>query len=309
MLSWFVPCGSLNPSTFSTPQPKKITMIPANFEYHRAGSVDEALSLLATHDGNAKVLSGGHSLIPALKLRLNQPAALVDIARIAALRYIRQDGQHIAIGAASTHKDIATSALLAQHLSMMPQAAGMIGDPQVRNVGTIGGSIAHADPAADWPGVLLAADAEIVLQSASGKRSLAAQDFFLGFFTTALAEGELVTEIRIPIPAAGTKSTYQKFSQPASRFAIVGCAAVVQVSNGTCSHVRVAFNGVSDSCFRDGNVEKALEGKAATAENIAAAAAQAAQGVSILSDHYAAEDYRTHLAQVFAKRALSAVAG
>lgn len=284
-------------------------MIPANFEYHRAGSVDEALSLLAQPDVYTKILSGGHSLIPALKLRLSQPGALVDIARIAELRYIRQDGNSIAIGSTSTHKDIANSALLAQHIAMLPEAAGLIGDPQVRNVGTIGGSIAHADPAADWPGVLLAADAEIVLRSKAGSRTLAAQDFFLGFYSTALEEGEIVTEIRVPIPAAGTKSTYQKFMQPASRFAIVGCAAVVQVSDGTCSNVRVAFNGVADACFRDGNVEKALEGKAATAENIAAAAAQAAQGVSILSDHYAAEDYRKHLAEVYAKRALTVVAG
>ncbi len=284
-------------------------MIPANFEYYRAGSVDEALSLLAQPDVYAKILSGGHSLIPALKLRLNQPGALIDIARIAELRYIRQEGNSIAIGSTSTHKDIATSALLAHHIAMLPQAAGLIGDPQVRNVGTIGGSIAHADPAADWPGVLLAADAEIVLRSQAGSRTLAAQDFFLGFYTTALQEGEIVTEIRVPIPAAGTKSTYQKFMQPASRFAIVGCAAVVQVSDGICNKVRVAFNGVADACFRDVNVENALVGKAATAENIAAAAAQAAQGVSILSDHYAEGDYRKHLAEVYAKRALTAVAG
>lgn len=284
-------------------------MIPANFEYYRAGSVDEALSLLAQPDVYAKILSGGHSLIPALKLRLNQPGALIDIARIPELRYIRQEGNSIAIGSTSTHKDIATSALLAHHIAMLPQAAGLIGDPQVRNVGTIGGSIAHADPAADWPGVLLAADAEIVLRSQAGSRTLAAQDFFLGFYTTALQEGEIVTEIRVPIPAAGTKSTYQKFMQPASRFAIVGCAAVVQVSDGICNKVRVAFNGVADACFRDVNVENALVGKAATAENIAAAAAQAAQGVSILSDHYAEGDYRKHLAEVYAKRALTAVAG
>lgn len=284
-------------------------MISTDFSYHRAASVDDALNLLAQHDGNAKVLSGGHSLIPALKLRLNQPEALVDITRIAELRYIRQDGGHIAIGAASTHKDIANSSLLAQHLSMMPQAAALIGDPQVRNVGTIGGSIAHADPAADWPGVLLAADAEIVVKSKSGSRSIAAADFFLGFFTTALEDGEIITEIRVPIPAAGTLSTYQKFMQPASRFAIVGCAAVAQVSGGNFSKVRVAFNGVADGCFRDKNVEQALEGQAASADNIAAAAAQAAQGVSILSDHYAAEDYRQHLAQVYAKRALNALIG
>jgi carbon-monoxide dehydrogenase medium subunit len=281
-------------------------MIPANFEYHRVGTLDEALRLLAQYNGEAKVLAGGHSLVPALKLRLNQPKALIDIARIADLRYIRQDGQHLAIGAASTHKDIANAALLTQHLRMLPEAAALIGDPQVRNVGTIGGSIAHADPAADWPGVLLAADATIVVRGSGGTRSLAAQDFFLGFYTTALQEGEIISEIRVPIPPAGTQSSYQKFMQPASRFAIVGCAAVLRVNNGTVEHVRVAFNGVADACFRDKNVEAALQGKAATAENIAAAAAQAAQGVSLLSDHYAAEDYRQHLAQVYAKRALSA---
>jgi carbon-monoxide dehydrogenase medium subunit len=281
-------------------------MIPANFEYHRAGNLDEALRLLAQYNGEAKVLSGGHSLVPALKLRLNQPKALIDIARIAELRYIRQDGQDIAIGAASTHKDIANSTLLAQHLSMIPAAAELIGDPHVRNVGTIGGSIAHADPAADWPGVLLAADAKIVVRGSGGTRSLAAQDFFLGFYTTALQEGEIISEIRVPIPPAGTKSSYQKFMQPASRFAIVGCAVVLRISNGTIEHVRVAFNGVADACFRDKNVEAALQGKAANTDNILAAAAQAAQGVSLLSDHYAAADYRQHLAQVYAKRALNA---
>ncbi len=266
-------------------------MIPADFSYTRAHSVADALRLLGEHGGDAKILSGGHSLVPAMKLRLNQPGVLIDVARISELRYIRPDGGHIAIGAASTHADIAASELLASHVALFPQAAKLIGDVQVRNRGTIGGSIAHADP----------------VQSTSGRRSIPAADFFTGFYSTALEEGELITEIRVPIPAAGTHSSYQKFMQPASRFAIVGCAAVVTQSGGVCSHVRVAFTGVSDGPFRDANVENALSGKAASADNVAAAAAQAAQGVNLLSDHFASEKYRLHLAQVFAKRALSDV--
>jgi carbon-monoxide dehydrogenase medium subunit len=282
-------------------------MIPADFSYTRAHSVADALRLLGEHGGDAKILSGGHSLVPAMKLRLNQPGALIDVARIPELRYIRQDGNHIAIGAASTHADIAGSDLLAKHVAMFPQAAKLIGDVQVRNRGTIGGSIAHADPAADWPAILLAADAVVVVHSAGGSRSIPAADFFTGFYSTALEEGELITEIRVPVPVAGTHSSYQKFMQPASRFAIVGCAAVVAQNGGVCSHVRVAFTGVSDGPFRDTQVENALSGKAANADNVAAAAAQAAQGVNLLSDHFASEKYRLHLAQVFAKRALSDV--
>ena len=280
-------------------------MIPNTFNYHKAGSVDEAISALNSSE-DAKLLAGGHSLIPAMKLRLNQPATLVDIAKIPELSFIRQEGEEIVIGAATNHAAVADSDLIKQHISMLAEGADLIGDIQVRNMGTIGGSIAHADPAADWPGLLIASRANIVLRSADGSRIVNANDFFTGFFTTALEENEIITEIRVPIPPTGTASSYQKFMQPASRYAIVGCAAMITHSDGICQHVSVAFNGVGEYAFRDTNVEIALTGKAATAENIIAAANQAAQGVDLMSDHFASENYRLHLAKVFAKKALTA---
>ncbi|MEM7655712.1 MAG: xanthine dehydrogenase family protein subunit M [Bacteroidota bacterium] len=281
-------------------------MIPSTFSYHKAGSVSEALSLLAAHGDDAKILAGGHSLIPAMKLRLNNPEHLIDISFLKDLKSIRQEGNEIVVGALCTHGQLASDGLIAQHFAMMSQSAKLIGDVQVRNFGTLGGSIAHADPAADWPASLLTAEASVVIQGANGSRTLAARDFFQGFYETALGEQELITEIRLPIPAAGTTSAYAKFMQPASRFAIVGCAVMITQSGGTCTDVRVGFTGVSDMPFRDAGVENALKGQAPTAENIAAAAAHAAKGMDILSDHFASETYRQHLAAVYAKRAMMA---
>lgn len=283
-------------------------MIPSNFNYHKAQSVDDAIAQLGEYGSDGKILAGGHSLIPAMKLRLSNPGTVIDIARLSELRFIREEGGTIVIGAASTHNDIATSALIQSKLSMMSSGAGRIGDIQVRNMGTIGGSIAHADPAADWPALLLAANASIVMKSASGERKVDASDFFTGFYTTALEANEIITEIRIS-PADGTNSVYEKFYQPASRFAIVGCAVAASLSYGNVESISVAFTGVSDCAFRDTNVENALKGKALNAENIAAAAELAAQGVDFLSDHFASEEYRKHLAKVYAKRALTALMG
>lgn len=279
-------------------------MIPSEFQYIRANSIEEAISLLK--DGDAKLLAGGHSLIPAMKLRLNSPAKLIDISRIAEMKGIKQEDGELVIGAMTTHYEIMTNELVNKHLPILAQAAELIGDVQVRNKGTLGGSLAHADPAADWPASMLATDAVIVLAGAKGKRAVKAVDFFTGFFMTALEEGEIVTQIRIPMPSANTKSAYLKFMQPASRFAIVGCA-VVMTGNGTVDDIKVAFTGVSETAFRDTAVENALKGKKADAENIKNAADQAAEGVSILSDHFASEEYRKHLAKVYAKRALSEV--
>lgn len=270
-------------------------MIPHSFDYKRASSVEEAIEILQS-GGYAKVLGGGHSLVPALKLRLNAPDTLVDITRIASLKGIAIEDGTLVIGAATTHHEIATSPEVQQTLSFLAEGAGAIGDVQVRNKGTIGGSIAHADPSADWPALLLAADAQIVIQGVDGSRTVSAQDFFTGFFSTVLDEFDIITQIRIPIPPAGTKSTYQKFVQPASRFAIVGCAAVKEPSGTT----RVAFAGVSDFAFRDETVESASSAGASAEE----AASKAAEGVSIMADHYASEDYRKHLAKVYARRAL-----
>ena len=284
-------------------------MIPAKFDYHKANTVDEALSMLKEHGMDAKLLAGGHSLLPAMKLRLNMPGVLIDIARIPELRFIKEEGDEIVIGAASTHHDIARSELLHDHIPMMNEAAELIGDVQVRNMGTLGGSIAHADPAADWPALLLAAEAKIVVKGPDGGRTIDASDFFTGFYMTALEPEEIITEIRLPAPPPNTGTSYQKFMQPASRFAIVGCAAMDTKKGGECDRVRVAFAGVSDTPFRDTAVEAALQGQKPKEENISAAAEKAAADVDIMSDHFASEEYRKHLARVYAKRALMAAAG
>jgi len=280
-------------------------MIPQKFEYKRASTVNEAIHLLSSTE-DAKVLSGGHSLIPALKLRLNDPAMLVDISALSELNYIREENDHICLGANTTHGDIEHSDLIKHKYPALSATAAKIGDPQVRNKGTIGGSIAHADPSADWPAVLLAHDAQIVCESANGTRSLSASDFFLGFYMTALDDGEIIREILIPDD--GRRSVYLKFEQPASRFALVGCALSAQILNGTASQVRVAFSGVADGPFRDHAAEKALEGQELNASSADAATANAIEGVSVMSDHFASEDYRTHLAKVFLKRAVLALA-
>ncbi|HHM21284.1 MAG TPA: xanthine dehydrogenase family protein subunit M [Bacteroidetes bacterium] len=282
-------------------------MIPSKLTYHRPGNVNEAIEMLQNYGDDCKILAGGHSLIPVLKLRLNDPEHLVDISGLEELKGIKDNEKSITIGAGTTHAEIADSDLLRQHAPMMPAAAATIGDRQVRNFGTIGGSIAHADPAADWPAVLLAADANVVIKNANGTREVDIDQFFQGLFMTALKEGEIIVAIRIPKTAFNRRSTYVKFHQPASRFAIVGCAAAVATDGDTVTGARVAFNGVSSKPFRDTGIEKALKGNALNADTIAAATANAADGVSIMSDHFASEAYRKHLAGVYARRALSSL--
>ena len=277
------------------------------FNYHRAASVDEALALLEQHD-DAALLAGGHSLIPALKLRLAAPGTLVDIGHLEELNYIRQQGGGVAIGAATTHHDVATSSVVAGQAPLLAQAAAVIGDPQVRNMGTIGGSLAHADPAADYPAAVLASGAHIVVRGAGGERVIEAGSFFLDLFLTSLQPGEIITEVRIPAQPAGAGACYVKFPHPASRFAVVGCAAVVAGSGGVCTEARVAFTGVANAAFRDAGVEAALAGKPLDGAAIDAAASMAAHGVEVLSDSFAGADYRRHLATVFAGRALRSAA-
>jgi carbon-monoxide dehydrogenase medium subunit len=277
-------------------------MIPVAFDYQKAKTVDEAIAALA--GGEGKILAGGHSLIPALKLRLNRPAKLIDIAGITALKGIREEDGEIVIGAATTHAEIGSNKLLKSRLPFFGQAASQIGDLQVRNFGTIGGSLAHADPAADWPAPVLASDAAIELQGPAGKRRLKATEFFTGFFSTALKDGEIITTIRVPIPNEGAKTTYQKFSQPASRFAVVGCAAI-RFPDGK---INIAFTGVGEYAFRDAGAEKALSGQAISDETIKNAQMAALQNITGLSDHFASEEYRRHLARVYLKKALQALA-
>ncbi len=276
-------------------------MIPVAFEFQKARTIDEAVAAISGSDG--KLLAGGHSLIPALKLRLSHPIKLVDISGIPHLKGIQEKNGEIIIGAGCTHAEISTNQLIKDKLTFMARGASLIGDPQVRNYGTIGGSLAHADPAADWPAMVLAADADIEVQGPTGKRKIHSKDFFTGLFSIALHEHELITAIHIPVPPPGTKSSYQKFIQPASRFAIVGCA-VMRFPDGKTN---IAFTGVSDHAFRDQPAEQFVSGKELTKSSIHAAAEAALVGVRIASDHYASSVYRNHLAKAYLKKALQEV--
>lgn len=273
-------------------------MIPAQFEYEKVTTVDEAIAALSNDD--TKILAGGHSLIPALKLRLSRPGKLVDIGGITALKDIKEEDGEIVIGAAATHADIMYHSLIRTHLPFFTEGASTIGDIQVRNYGTIGGSIAHADPSADWPALVLAADATIEVQGSNGRRAIKATEFFTGLFSTALEPGEIITAVRIPMPADGTKGTYQKFPQPASRYALVGCA-VVRFADGKTN---IAFTGVAENAFRDTGAEQSISGKPLNEENITAALNAALQNAEVLGDHYASVPYRRHLAKVYLKKAL-----
>jgi len=276
-------------------------MIPTSFEYKKASSIDEALSMLGE---NAQILGGGHSLIPALKLRLNAPETLVDISKIEAIQGISDNEKSITIGGGATHASIASDSALAEHAPMFAQAANEIGDIQVRNAGTLGGSIAHADPSADWPAVLLAADANVVIKSASGSREVDIDQFFKGFYETALEEGEIITAIRVPKSGGNVRSAYAKFKQPASRFALVGAAVALEMDGNTITAARIGVTGVSDYAYRAVTAEKALTGQALTAENIDSLVGDVTEGNDVMSDHYASEKYRAHLASVYVKRAL-----
>ena len=284
-------------------------MIPSSLEYHKASDIGNAIQLLEKYGAEAKLLAGGHSLIPAMKLKLNQPGHLIDISKIDALNSISFSDNSIQVGSACTHDQLANGKEFEGRLSMFRDAANGIGDIQVRNMGTIGGSLAHADPAADWPAVVLASNAFITCQGVNGIREISATDFFTGFFTTALFDDEMIITINIPKPDVLTNSAYVKFEQPASRFAIVGCAVSLETSEGICQNIRIAYTGVSDAAFRDYAAEKVLTGNSLTKEIIAAACAAAAENVPIQSDHFASDTYRKHLAKVYLKRALKKAMG
>lgn len=284
-------------------------MIPANFDYITAKSLDEALSLLAKHKDDAKILAGGHSLLPAMKLRLMQPKVLIDIGKIKDLSYIKEEGGQIRIGAMTTHFQIETSALLQRSCPLLPETATHLGDMQVRNKGTIGGSVAHADPAADWPAAVIALGAEIVAVGPKGERSIKADAFFVDMLTTALQPGELVKEIRFTPPAGKFGQAYMKVRHPASGFAVVGIAVTLTSDGSKCSACGVGVTGVSPKPYRAAGVETGLKGKPLDANTFAAAAAHAADGVDTNSDLYATGDYRKHLAEIYTRRALETAAG
>ena len=280
-------------------------MIPAAFEYERATSVDDAIAKLRAAGGAGKLIAGGHSLVPLMKLRLSQPAVLIDIAHIPDFAGVREtDGGRIAIGAGTTHHDVATSPLLCGRCPAMAETAAVIGDPQVRNRGTIGGSLAHADPAADYPAAMLALDASLRIVGPNGARVVQADDFFQGMFTVDLAPDEILTHV--PFDPMRT-AAYAKLHQRASRFAIVGVAAALEVQDGVIASARVAVTGAAGLPSRLTDVERALAGQPATRGTIAAASADAGAGLADLNeDIHASAEYRRAMVEVFAQRALTA---
>lgn len=274
-------------------------MQPANFNYHRASSINEAESL-CKDNADASFLAGGHSLIPAMKLRLAEPGALVDISGIDDLKGISRDGDTIRIGALTTHAEVESSDVVKEACAALAEAAGVIGDPQVRNRGTIGGNVAHADPASDYPGILMALGATVVTSS----RSIAVHDFFTGLFETALNEGEVIKEIQVPALGDGSGAAYAKFFNPASRYAVVGVGAVVSIDNGSCSSCTIGVTGAASHAFRASTAEDLLTGSDLGEDAITTAAAKVAEDKEMLSDLSASANYRIHLCSVMAKRAI-----
>jgi aerobic carbon-monoxide dehydrogenase medium subunit len=287
-------------------------MIPAQFEYQVPDTLQEAVSLLAQDPDGSKVLAGGHSLIPAMKLRLAQPQRLIDIARIRDLSYIREEGDQILIGATTTHYQLESSELLRTICPLLPECAGSIGDVQVRNKGTIGGSLAHSDPAGDWPAAAVALGADVVLVGPSGERTMKAEEFFVDLLTTALQPGEILREIRVPKPQGRFGQAYQKVAHPASGFAVVGVAVNLTLgADGKCESASLGITGVASKAYRPRAVENELTGKQLDDATILAAARHACDGIDANSDLYASAEYRCHLASVHTargiKRALSSI--
>jgi aerobic carbon-monoxide dehydrogenase medium subunit len=281
-------------------------MIPAAFDYHAPTSVEEALQLLAS-SGDVKVLAGGQSLIPVLKLRLAAPEVIVDLGRIDSLRGIREEGDTLVIGAMTPHDDVARSSVVAEHALLLSKAVQTVADPQVRHRGTFGGALAHADPAGDLLAPALALDASFVIAGPSGSRTVPAADFFRGLFTTAIGEGEILTEVRVP-KHTGWGAHYEKFSRVAQQWAIVGVAVTARVDGGAISEVRVALTNMGSVPIRATATEQALVGVAVNASAIAAAVADIADGTQPPSDLNGDGDYRRHLASVLARRAVLAAA-
>ncbi len=285
-------------------------MIPTNFEYYAPESLPAALALLEQYGEDCKILSGGHSLIPVLKLRLASPAAIIDIGRISSLDYIKVDGDVLRIGALSTHGAIAHSELVNNGCPLLAETAKQIGDQQVRNRGTIGGSLTHADPAADWPAAILALNARIHLLGRHGQRIVEAGDFFVDLLTSAVQTGEILTEVSLPIPSPQSKSCYLKVAQAASGFAIVGVAVQGEIRDGLWRDLRIGITGLAPKPFRAANTEALLAGKAADEATIQAAAQSAdAEATDALEDIFASGEYRRHLARVYTRRALQRLAG
>ncbi|CAN5775690.1 xanthine dehydrogenase family protein subunit M [soil metagenome] len=278
-------------------------MYPEQFAYHRPDSVSEAISLLNANP-DAKILAGGHSLLPAMKLRLAAPSALIDIGRIGELKGISVNGG-ATIGAGATYRELIDAAELAVSFPMLVDAANVVGDPAVRSCGTLGGSLAHVDPAADLTAVALALDASVTVVGSGGQRTVPVSELFVGLLTTSLATDEIITSISLPSDFAGAKQAYMKHAHPASGYAVVGVAVALKMDGDSCSSARVAVTGSPEYAMRSAAAEAELQGKSVNADSIAAAAAQVTSDLGELNgDVYASADYRAHLTRVLTRRAL-----
>ena len=282
-------------------------MIPLAFDYEVAESVDNAIDLLGQHGDEAKLLAGGHSLLPIMKLRLAAPAVLVDLGRVEELRYVRDEGDHIAIGAMTRHTDVEHDPLLREQCGLLAYTASLVGDPQVRHRGTIGGSISHGDAASDLPSALLALEGTFVIKGSGGERTVAAGDFFEDYLQTDLAPDEVLTEIRVPKLGSNSGWSYKKFNRRAQDWAVVGVAAVVERSNGSIGSARIGLTNMGSTPLRASAAESALSG--ADSSSVAEAASRAAEGTSPASDIAASAEYRRHLARVLTRRAVEEALG
>ncbi len=283
-------------------------MIPASFEYHAPTTIEEVLRLLRDSGDDVKVLAGGQSLLPVLKLRLAAPEVVIDLGRVQGLAGIREDGGVLVIGAMTPHCDVAASSLVAQHAALLAKASQIVADPQVRHRGTFGGALVHADPAGDLPAPALALEAEFVIVGTGGSRTVTAADFFVDLFTTAVAEDEILTEVRVP-KHTGWGAHYEKFTRVAQQWSIVAAAATVRSEGGTIAEARVALTNMGLVPIRAHAVEEALVGQPAQESAVAAAVAGVADGTSPPTDANGDSDYRRHLASVLARRAVLAAAG
>jgi len=277
-------------------------MIAYNFDYKVASSMEEAFSMLAEAGDNGSFISGGHSLVPAMKLRLAEPGTLIDISKVPGMSDINQDGDTISIGGLVTHAEVATSDVVINACPGLAECASVIGDPQVRNKGTIGGNVAHADPGSDYPGALVAFGATICLASVSGSREVAADDYFTGLFETAKEEGEMVNAVKVPTSSA---SAYVKFPNPASRYAVVGVGVSLNMNGATCESASVGVTGAADHAYRASESETVLAGSDLGDDVLSAAASAASDGQEMMSDLAASADYRAHLCGVMLKQAVT----
>lgn len=281
-------------------------MYPATFEYHTPTTIQEALELLTTYGDDAKVMSGGHSLIPLMKMRLSQPAHLIDMSKMSELKGIRAAGDRIEIGAFTTHRQVETSELLRDKLPLLNELASVIADPQVRNRGTIGGSVCHADPGADFPAAMVALDAEMVCIGRQGTRTVMARDWFLGIMESAIGEDEILAAIRVPQQGSMVGHAYLKLPHPASRFSVVGVAALIgRSSDGTCASARIGVTGVATAAFRASTVEDRLVGHQLTAETIDAACRHAVDGCDVQGDLATPAEQKAELCRVMVGRAVT----